>query len=191
MNVQSNITSSPVAPSGDWHPVDDINRAGSIVFTCWLAMMAKEFDAEADGPTVADTLYDAFERIRRAEKKLDGPSFAIVKPKVAEATSDDLIRIGKLIAEHREVYLSWNDLCHLADVCDPRHDPKMVPVVKALDDREAELMQALIDEPVSTFEALQAKGAHLAAIHARRGLSYEEAFAFVASFHNPNVRVER
>ncbi|WP_414899362.1 hypothetical protein [Rhizobium cremeum] len=191
MNVQSNITSSPVAPTGDWHPVDDINRAGSIVFTCWLAMMAKEFDAEADGPTVADTLYDAFERIRRAEKKLDGPSFAVVKSKAPAETSDDLARIGKMIANHRETYLTWNDLCHLADVCDHRHDPKMVPLVKALDDREAELLQALIDEPVWTFEALQAKGAHLAAIHARGGLSYEEAFAFVASFHNPNVRVER
>ncbi len=114
--------------------------------------------------------------------------FAIVED---DEPADDLVRIGKLIAEHRHTYLLWNDFCPFADESDKQFDPAMVPVVELLNKREAELLKALINEPVSSLEGIQAKGAHLAAMHERGSLSYEQAFQFVASFHNTNVRIAR
>lgn len=114
--------------------------------------------------------------------------FAIVED---DGGSDDLIRIGRRIDEHRATHQLWNDFCPFADDSDKQFDPAMVPVVELLNKREAELLKALIDEPVRSAEAIRIKGAHLAAMHARGSLSYEQAFAFVASFNIPNVRIGR
>jgi len=162
-----------MTPATNWHEAEQALK------------LAFEEQEAGDSPLIEPMLKAVIEWMQNERSR---ERFAVVKE--AEP-SDDLARIGKLIAEHRDVYLTWNEICHLADVCDKRHDPKMVPVVRALDDREAELLQELIDEPVWTFEAVQAKGAHLAAMHERGSLSYEQAFAFVASFHNPNVRIAR
>lgn len=100
----------------------------------------------------------------------------------AQTATDDLSRVSALIEQHQKVYTLWNELCPLADENEAVFDADMVPVVRSLDEQEAILMDALINEPVSSFEALKAKGTHLAKIDARGGLCYEQAFAFVRSF---------
>lgn len=72
MNIQDMNAKTSPATSIDWRPADDVNRAKAIVFTVWLALSAPEFDAEADGSMVADTLYEAFERLARAERTMEG-----------------------------------------------------------------------------------------------------------------------
>lgn len=130
---------------------------------------------------------------REAIAVLSGAAAALALPLPAGAQTapDDLSRVSALIEQHQKVYTLWNELCSSADEAAADFDPKMVPVVRALDEQEAILMDALINEPVSSFEALRAKGAHLAKINARGGLCYEQAFAFVASFHNLKSVVAR
>jgi hypothetical protein len=121
---------------------------------------------------------------REALAVLSGTAAALALPLAATAQSatDDLSRVSALIEQHQKVYVLWNELCPFADENEAVFDPEMVPVVRALDEQEAVLMDALINEPVSSFEALRAKGVHLAKINARGGLCYEQAFAFVRSF---------
>ena len=97
--------------------------------------------------------------------------------------------IRDLIERHRETFTRWNEACHLADECDERFDPAMVPVVAALDDLEEELLGALIAAPATSYEALALKAAHLAALDARHGVSYEQASRFIQTFRNPTVRL--
>lgn len=121
---------------------------------------------------------------REALAVLSGAAAALALPLAAGAQTapDDVSRVYALIEQHQKVYALWNELCPFADENEAVFDPEMVSVVRGLDEQEALLMDALINEPVSSFEALRAKGAHLAKINARGGLCYEQAFAFVRSF---------
>lgn len=168
-----NVLRNWMTPATNWHEADQALK------------LAFEEQEAGDSPLIEPMLKAVIDWMQNDRSR---ERFAVVMDK---EPSDDLSRVGKLIAQHRETYLLWNDLCSMADESDESYDPVMVPVVQALNKRESEQMQALINEPVSSAEAIQAKGAHLAAINARGGLCYEQAFAFVASFHNPNVRVSR
>lgn len=162
-----------MTPATNWHEAEQALK------------LAFEEQEAGDSPLIEPMLKAVIDWMQNERSR---ERFAVV---TNDEPSDELVRIGKLIAEHRQTLLLWSEVCPFADESDKRFDPAMVPVVELLDKREAELLQALINEPVSSIEAIQAKGAHLAAMHERSSLSYEDAFAFVASFRNPNVRIAR
>lgn len=102
---------------------------------------------------------------------------------------DEVATIRDLIDRHRDTFTRWNEVCHLADSCEPAFDPAMVPVVEALDNLEHQLTNELIAAPATSLEALRLKAEHLAALDARSGVSYEQASAFIQTFRNPTVRL--
>ncbi len=71
MNVHTNNTPSPALPEGSINPADDVNRAKAIVLTVWMALSSPDFDTcKDDAGAVADTLYEAYQRLRKAEEVL-------------------------------------------------------------------------------------------------------------------------
>ena len=56
------------------NPLDDIDRAKSIVLTVWMALHSPDFmeGGGSDAGSIADTLYEAFERIGRAKRNMEG-----------------------------------------------------------------------------------------------------------------------
>jgi hypothetical protein len=54
-----------------WEPADDVNRAKAIVTTVWLALSSESFEGSAsDVAAIGDTLFEAMERLSRAEKNM-------------------------------------------------------------------------------------------------------------------------
>lgn len=168
-----NVLRTWMTPAANWHEAEEA-----------LKLAFEELEA-GDGPIIEPMLKAVIDWMQNERSR---ERFAVVQH---SEPSDELVRIGKMIAEHRQTFLLWNEFCPFVDEMHHAFDPAMIPVVDLLNKREAELLQALINEPVYSVEAIQAKGAHLAAMHQRGSLSYESAFAFVASFHNPNVRIAR
>lgn len=50
-------------------PADDINRAKAIVLTVWLALQSADATCDDIG-AIGDTLYEALDRLTRAEKQM-------------------------------------------------------------------------------------------------------------------------
>lgn len=59
-------------PETGWLPADDVNRAKAIVLTVWLALKSDDLadNTGGDADAVADTLYEAYQRLARAEKTM-------------------------------------------------------------------------------------------------------------------------
>ncbi|TCQ28237.1 hypothetical protein [Rhizobium sp. PP-CC-3G-465] len=64
---------SAISPGEDTNPIDDIGRAKSIILTVWMALLSPDFtdNGGADAGDIADTLYEAFERIGRAKRNME------------------------------------------------------------------------------------------------------------------------
>jgi hypothetical protein len=152
-------------------PVEKVNRLG------WE--LAEALNEYADG------------RMHAVIFPSDQRTYAVgfVFTNLGTAYGEELATIRDLIDRHRDTFTRWNEACHLADECDERFDPAMVPVVQALDDLEEEITEALIAAPATSYEALALKAAHLAALDARHGVSYEQASRFIQTFRNPTVRL--
>ncbi|MBB5277703.1 hypothetical protein HNR26_003784 [Rhizobium rosettiformans] len=159
------------AAAAEETPVEKVNRLG------WE--LAEALNEYADGRMHA--------MIFPSDKRKYAVGFCFTD--LGTPYGEELATIRDLIDKHRDTFTRWNELCYLADSCDPRYDPAMVPVVEGLDDLEEELTNALIAAPATSYEALTLKAAHLAALDARHGVSYEQASAFLQTFRNPTVRL--
>lgn len=159
------------AAAAEETPVEKVNRLG------WE--LAEALNEYADGRMHA--------MIFPSDKRQYAVGFVFTD--LGTPYGEELATIRDLIDQHRDTFIRWNEVCHLADSCEPAYDPAMVPLVEALDHREHELTNALIAAPATSYEALRLKAEHLAALDARSGVSYEQASAFLQTFRNPTVRL--
>lgn len=69
MNIHSDSTAFGCVPLSS-NPADDVNRAKAIVLTVWLALQSSELSGGCEGDigAIGDTLYEAYQRLQRAEK---------------------------------------------------------------------------------------------------------------------------
>lgn len=71
MNVQSNSTAVDNVPPPS-NPADDVNRAKAVVLTVWLALQSPDLSGGCEGDigAIGDCLYEAYLKLRNAERNL-------------------------------------------------------------------------------------------------------------------------